>query len=415
MKIVQLSSESIRDLRSKRSGIVKSMIDGQSGSLLVLGGAFAGPNRQRNVVSYAVFMIFFELWDRFNVSSWSYTFDDEGLIFYIRMEEDAKTVKDIFIHYEDNHPLGFAIEGDVYDANQRWTRSELGYKQRMDAFMKMPVSEMMNDIVNDDRYIDNYRKRVEGSIIKGDKQTILTNILVYGYVAGFTKPLGFGMYGPNYKGSNEQMNFEKFIHLVRAYKEELPRLFNVSNRSIHELIRFQDDVERKIQRAVLNQQSYQYTTVMTSTLIHAFIQSRGYADIQKQIKAMYEEYLRVQRFDEEGDRYRILSNGMRETFSQYVPFLQKNGNSIATLIYIMSRNDDYAILSHNGEKSLQKVQFLAKNLVAKPDKWLELDRFCASSYIYPHDDTTLLVLTSMLDLMQRYYLKIKMLFDTQDN
>ena len=415
MKIVQLSSESIRDLRSKRSGIVKSMIDGQSGSLLVLGGAFAGPNRQRNVVSYAVFMIFFELWERFNVSSWSYTFDEEGLIFYIRMEEDAKSVKDIFIHYEDNHPLGFAIEGDVYCASQRWTRSELGYKQRVDAFTKMAVSEMMNEVITDDRYVDNYRKRVEGSIIKGDKQTILTNVLVYGYVSGFTKTLGFGMYGPNYKGSNEQMNFEKFIHLVRAYKEEVPRLFNVGNRNIHELIRFQDDVERKIQRAVLNQQSYQYTIVMTSSLIHGFIQSRGYADIQKQLKSMYEEYQRVQRFEGDGERYRVLSNGLREAFTQYVPFLQKNGSAIATLIYIMSRNDDYAILNHNGEKSLQKVQFLAKNLVSKPDKWIELDRFCASSYIYPHDDTTLLVLTSMLDLMQRYYLKIKMLFDTQDN
>lgn len=414
MKIVQLSSESIRELRAKRNGIVKSMIDGQSGTLLVLGGAFAGPGRQRSIVSFAVFTIFYELWDRFNFSSWSYTFDAEGLIFYIRLDEDAKHVKDILIHYEDNHPLGFAIEGDVFDSNQKWTRASLGLKSRIDIFQKTPLSELMNEIVNDDRYIDNFRKRVEGFIIKGDKQTILTNILVYGYVTGLTKSLGFGMYGPNFKGSNEQMNFEKFIHLVRAYKEEVPRLFNISPKNLGDLVKFQEDVEKKIQRTVLNQQSYRFSTVMSSSLIYAFIQSRGYVDIQKQIKSLAEYYERENVFTTDVERYRILSSGLREIFTQYVPFLQKSGHSIATIIYIMSRHDDYAILTHNGDKSLQKVQFLAKNLVLKPEKWVELDKFCASSYIYPHDDTMLLILTSMLDLMQRYYLKIKMLFDTQE-
>lgn len=414
MKIVQLSSESIRELRAKRNSIVKSMIDGQNGSLLVLGGAFAGPDRQRSIVSFAVFTIFYELWDRFNFSSWSYTFDEEGLIFYIRLDEDAKTVKDILVHYEDNHPLGFAIEGDVFDARQKWTRASLGLKSRMDIFTKTPLSELMNEIVTDDKYIDSYRKRVEGYIIKGDKQTILTNILVYGYVSAITKSLGFGMYGPNFRGSNEQMNFEKFIHLVRVYKEEVPRIFNLSNKHANDLVRFQDDVERKIQRAVLNQQSYQFSIVLTSTIIHSFIHSRGYSDTQKQIKQTAEYYERMDRFGADRSRYRFLNTGMREVFSQYVPFLQKNGDMIATFIYIMSRHDDAAILTHNGEKSLQKVQFLAKNLVSKPDKWQELDRFCASSYIYPHDDTILLGVTAMLDLMQRYYLKIKMLFDSQE-
>ena len=100
MNIVQLTSESIRELRAKRNGIMRGMIEGQEGSLLVLGGSFAGNDRQRNVVSYAVFTIFFEIWERFNMESWSYTFDEEGLIFYIKLDEDAKKVKDILVHYK---------------------------------------------------------------------------------------------------------------------------------------------------------------------------------------------------------------------------------------------------------------------------------------------------------------------------
>ncbi|WZU02916.1 hypothetical protein MGH68_08740 [Erysipelothrix sp. D19-032] len=105
---------------------------------------------------------------------------------------------------------------------------------------------------------------------------------------------------------------------------------------------------------------------------------------------------------------------MREVFNHYVPFLQKNKSITSTLLYIMSRHDDQSIILHNGDQNLLKVQFLSKNLIHKEDKWIELDKFCSSSYIYPYDDTTLLVITCMLDIMQRYYLKIKMLFDTQE-
>ena len=414
MNIVQLTSESIRELREKRNGIMKSMIEGQDGSLLVLGGSFAGEERQRNIVSYAVFTIFFELWERFNMESWSYTFDEEGLMFYIKLDESAKTVKDILVHYEDHHPLGFAIDSDVFDCDQKWTREALGYKNRLDDYYKSSLEELMNDIVEDPKYIDNYTKRVEGYIVKGDKQTILSNILVYGYVSSFTKTMGFGMYGPNYRGSNEQMNFEKFIHLVRTYKDEMQRIFSVNSTSTVDIARFQNEVETKIQRAVLNQQSYHYTVFITSTVMFAFINSRGYADITKQIKKISEGFTQNNMFSEEPKRYEILNNGMREVFNQYVPFLQKNKSITSTLLYIMSRHDDQAVLMHNGEQALLKTQFLAKNLIFKEDKWAELDNFCASGYIYPHDATTLLAVTCMLDIMQRYYLKIKMLFDTQE-
>ncbi|WP_159648614.1 citrate lyase holo-[acyl-carrier protein] synthase [Erysipelothrix aquatica] len=414
MNIVQLTSESIRELRAKRNGIMRGMIEGQEGSLLVLGGSFAGNDRQRNVVSYAVFTIFFEIWERFNMESWSYTFDEEGLIFYIKLDEDAKKVKDILVHYEDHHPIGFAIDSDVFDATQEWTRDSLGLTPRRDEYFKVALDELMNDIVVDPKYIDNYIKRVEGYIVKGDKQTILSNILVYGYVSAYTKELGFGMYGPNYKGSNEQMNFEKFIHLVRAYKDEAHRIFNVNSHNVSDIHRYQHDIETKIQRAVLNQQTYKYPVFMTSIIMFAFINSRGYADITKQVKQFGEGFAQHGFFDEDPKRYEFVETGMREVFNHYVPFLQKNKSITSTLLYIMSRHDDQSIILHNGDQNLLKVQFLSKNLIHKEDKWIELDKFCSSSYIYPYDDTTLLVITCMLDIMQRYYLKIKMLFDTQE-
>lgn len=417
MNIVQLTSESIRDLREKRASIVQHMIDDQDGSLLVLGTAYAGENRQHHLVSYAIFMIFFELWERFDFETWSYTFDQEGLIFYIKLKQEGNEVKDTLVHYEDHHPLGFAIDSEVYSKDKAWTRTALEYEERVETFTNQPLEQILGDVIEDKRYSDHFMKEIEGFIVKGDKQTILSNILVYGYVSAFAKEYGFGMYGPNFKGSNDQMNFEKFIYLVRAYKQEMKRIFSVNSHNFSDIRNFQNEVDQAIKYSVLNQQSYLYTVFMTSVTLFGFINSRGYADIMKQIKKLGEslkdrddDLLKV-----DGSRYDIVYSGFREVFNQYVPFLQKNKSIVSTLLFIMSRHDDQSILIHNGEQNLLKTQFLAKNLIMKPDKWEQLDKFCLSSYIYPHDSTTLLAITCMLDLMQRYYLKIKMLFDASQH
>lgn len=414
MNIVQLTSESIAELRSKRAEIVKDMIEGQEGSLLVIQTTYAGTNRLHNAVSYAIFTIFFELWERFNMESWSYTFDKEGLIFYIKLQESGKEVKDILIHYEDHHPLGFAFDSEVYTKDGEFNRSNLGYEPRIDKFTQEPMLDVIKSSIDDKKYMDQFIKEIEGYIVKGDKQTILSNILLYGYISAFTKEYGFGMYGPNFKGSNEQMNFEKFVHLIRTYSQEIKKITTIPTTSYQDIKNFQNNTEKKIHHAVLNQQSYTYTIFMTSIVLFAFINSRGYADITNRIKFFSDNLKEDKRLESEINRYDVVNNGMREVFNYYVPFLQKNKSIISTLLYIMSRHDDQSIIHNNGEQNLLKVQFLAKNLINKPNKWDQMDKFCVSSYIYPHDDTTLLAITAMLDIMQRYYLKIKMLFDTNN-
>ena len=328
MDIVQLTSESMKELRRKRPNIMKGMIKGQEGSLLVLSGAYAGPNRQDHRVSYAVFSIFFELWERFSMESWSYTFDSEGLMFYIKLDEDAFKIKDVLVHYEDFHPLGFAITSDVLSKDTEVTRDLLGYECRVEPFTKESLDDMLNTVSYDEKYQANFIKKVESEIIQGEPQTILSNIMVYSYVAAFTKPLGFGMYGPNYRGSNDQMNFEKFIHLVRAYKTQTLNIFNYNSKRIDDILAFQKETEGKIAHAVLNQQSYKYTVLMSSMVMYAFINSRGYADISKQVKILAGQFEEKGVFKDEGKRYDITKNGMREIFNYTVPFYQKNKRRI---------------------------------------------------------------------------------------
>lgn len=413
MKVVQLKSESIKTLREKRRMIMKQMIEGQEGSLLVLKTAYLGEDRQHHIVSYALFTIFFELWERFTMVSWSYTFDDEGLIFYIKLDDPAARVKDVLVHFEDYHPLGFAIDSDVFDKDHEVTRKELNMEERIDFYFEKPLESLVGEEIADKDYCTTFKSKIEDYMLDGDKQTILSNILVYSYVSAYTKTLGFGMYGPNYKGSNDQMNFEKFVHFLRTYREETLHIFEVNSKDTDAILRYQEEVDRKIKLAVLNQQSHYYTVFMTSIVLFAFINSRGYADINKQIQTLAKELEKKEAFKgKECLRFDSALKGFRDSFKHYVPFYQKHDSIIATLLHIMSRHDDYAVMCFNGEKTLRKAQFLAKNLVFKEDKWDTLNQFCTSNYLYPHDNTTLLVVTVMLDVLQRNYLKIKLLFDT---
>ena len=100
MNIVPLKSETIAKLREKRVKIIQDMVEDLGGVFLLLEASFAGEDRQVGAASYAIITIFFELWERYTFNSWSYTFDDGGLMFYIRMSEDAEALMNTMIHYE---------------------------------------------------------------------------------------------------------------------------------------------------------------------------------------------------------------------------------------------------------------------------------------------------------------------------
>lgn len=410
MNIVPLTSESIEKLRLERSRFVKDMIQNQKGVLLVLGGAFAGENRQHHALSYAITSIFFELYERYTIDFWTYTFDAEGLIYYIRIDEDPKAIKNTMIHYEDYHPLGFAISSDVYTSEKRWTREMLKASSRQDFYYKKPVDELLNDCHTDKKYKNTFIDKIEEQIIKTDKQSVLSNILVYGFVSAYTKPYGFGMYGPNQRGTNKNMNFKNFILLLRTYKNEMKKVFHVNVNNVRDINRFQEEIEKKIQLSLLTQENFYYSVHMSSLVLFAFIKSAGFSDITRQIKTYGDEFDKIYQKRENPKRYDITKTGFKPLFSHFIAHFNEHDSATSTMLYILSRYDDQSILNTSGKQNLLKMQFLSKNLVLKNEKWEELEKFAVSLGVYPHDSSILLANTIMLDIIQRNYIKIKMLF-----
>lgn len=407
MDIVPLTSNSIKKLREQRSEIVKNMTQNQSGTLLVLGGAFGGIKRQHHAVSYAVISVFFQLWDRYVFNSWSYTFDADGLIFYVQMDDDASAIKNTLIHYEDYHPLGFAIQSYVSTADkQEITREDLGVKKRLDFYTGRPVLEILDNPIDDPEYFQAFVSAIEKHIIGSEKQYVLGNMSLYGYVAAFTKEYACGVFGPNHRGMDPQMNFEKFIYVLRVYYKEVSKMTRTNLNNEKSMVYFQKNIEKAMQQELLTQKSFQYSVYMTTTILYAFLNSSGYKDILIQIKNLHKN-LKNSLPKDSLDRYKIFDTGFKDGFTHYIPFYQKNKSVEGAFMNILSRYDDASIITDSGKQNLMKVQFLAKNLKLKEDKWIELHRFCISTGIYPYDSTIVLANTMILDLIQRNYLKIK--------
>ncbi|HLV49775.1 MAG TPA: citXG protein [Erysipelothrix sp.] len=410
MNIIPLSSESIEMLRKKRREVIKTLSQDQDGTLLVLGGAFGGSYRKHHAVSYGVISIFFELWDRYIFDSWSYTFDADGLMFYIQIDQDAKGLKNTLIHYEDYHPLGFAVKSYVYKNEGEITRQDLGVKARLDYCTKKPMLEVLDSYNDDEEYLKKFIESVEKYIINSDRNLILSNILLYGFVGAFTKEMGLGVYGPNHSGLDPQMNFEKFIYMLRTFYKNASKIRLTNLNSPRSIVDLQNRIESEIQHSLLSQRSFHYPIYMSTITLMALMKSNGYKDITKQIKqiasdtAFSFESLKKQ----EVLRYDIAKTGFKLLFNYFIPFYQKNDSIEATLFQILSRYDDQSIVRDSGESNLLKVKFLAKNLMLKEDKWIELHRFCLTNNVEVFDATIVLANTIMLDLIQRNYLKIKM-------
>src|SRR5699024_6070759 len=153
--------------------------------------------------------------------------------------------------------------------------------------------------------------------------------------------------------------------------------------------RFQKDVENKIQLSLLNQETFYYMVHMSSLVIFAFIKSAGYSDIANQIRKLSEQFNEKHDQLDDYKRYDIAKSGFKDVFSHFVPHFQEHKSPTATMLHILSRYDDYSIKIKNGEQNLLKIQFLAKNLVLKEDKWEEHEKFRVSHGIHPHESTKL--------------------------
>lgn len=386
-------------------------IDGES--LLVIKSTFLSDDRRYHYASYAVLILFLELKQRLVLRSFTYTFNKEGLIFYINVSEKAETIKKILINYEDNHPLGFAIISEVYSNVQltEVSRSQLGAQPRY--LNHQDLGELVNlGVVYDKEYRTQFRKSIEKTMLDDSYEEVLTNIALFGLISANTKPYGFGCLSPNSSSLSMNLNYNQFIKVLEVFKSELRILFKINTLNLSEVLKCHRRIEDALRVALHTQRAHFYMVFLIVMLTSGFINSRSYADMSSQIKSLYLNLYNEPEYknyldQDDSLRYYFAKNGFKEGFGLYLNFFQKHRLITPAFLYILSKNEDQYIIETSGYQALQKAQFLSKNLVFKEAHWEEFDQWCNSNHVTPYDSTQVMAAVVMLDFMQRNYAKIK--------
>lgn len=412
MQIEQLQSKNIEALRAQRESISRHMSLDADGTFVVLTTAFFGVDRGYYPFSYAVFSLFLELKERYDFLSWSHTFDSEGLVFYFTVDEPAHSLYNTLAHYEDHHPLGASVLFQVYDDGMRLSRADIDAISREDHYFHEPLDALICSESQDEHYRTSSIERIDSYILSLDAKRLMEQLVIYGHVAAYVKSLGFGMYGAASQGNDTRMNFNKFVDYVMKLKQQMSHISLLENRQIKEVIAFENECEMALQQAMLSRQNHMFPIRLLTILLIATWRSERYNDIAKHSAVIGLEHFEQGAIEAtEVARYTLCKNGFKDMFGYYVPYMEKSGSTIQTFIYILSRHDDAYVIKTSREESLQKIQFLCKNLVDKPDKWEELNRFAQGLGIVPKDTTNILMITSMMVFVRRHFQSIKETID----
>lgn len=412
MNVIFDESLDIRESRSLRLDQQKNLyVYDDNTSLLVLKSTYLQEDRRFNYASYGVIMIYLELKRRLNVHAFTYTFSKEGLIFFLEVEGTGTHIKNIMVNYEDNHPLGFSVGSCVYYKGLEVTRAEIQVERRNEEGLDLETA-VDEGVILDHDYLTSFRKRMEKTMIADDYDEVLINIILFGMITADTKIFSFGCHGPNVSGIYKQINYQQFLKVIEVLRSDLATLLTINTYDLNAVLEIQFMIEEKMRKAIHQQRIGFYFVFLIMMTLTGFVNSRSFQDMSFQIKSLYVNLYETKRFMEniEGEdslRYYSAKNGFKEGFGLYLNYYQKHREVIPTLLYIISKNEDQSIIESVGYQTLQKTQFLAKNLVNKPDRWAEFDKWCLVNRVSPYDSTQILAIVVSLDMFQRNYAKIK--------
>lgn len=413
MKIVVDNNKNIAEARNDRYKEQVNLLSKSSAkTLLVLKSSLLQEDRRVYYASYGVIMIYLDIKKRLSVSSLTYTFTKEGMIFFLELNDDAQTVKRILVNYEDNHPFGFSVDSEVYALNGEITRKMIGYEERKSEHGLL--TDLLNEgVALEKDYLNGFKKSIEKAILVDDYDEVVINITLLGLVAANTKEFGFGCHGPNYSSNYYGINYNQFLTVLEVLRDALKPLIGINTFSLQEVLIFQQSVEDRLRVALHTQRPNFYFMFIMTMIVCGFVNSRSFVDMTFQIKSLYLSLYEIDVFskfvkNEDSVRYYVAKNGFKEGFGLYLNFFQKNHEIIPTLLYIISKNEDQSIVDMAGYQSLQKAQFLAKNLIQKKDHWDEFDQWCHANHLAPYDSTQILAAIVSLDYFQRYFSKIKL-------
>lgn len=409
---------SLLDAREKTDRFEKSLLKKFSDkTLVVIRCNIPGEKKGSIESNWIVYVVFLEAEKRFSPLHifHSYT-EEEGLIFFLLVEQNGISVKRIAVEIEDMHQLGRLADIDVLNAYKLFSRSDLSelpksQNRKRKCFLcgnpaiicvrseAHPKIEILNFICK--KVYDCWFFNNTDISCKNSENKLLNTLAVLTEAAMLSELCrvhGFGCVTANGKGSHNDMDFLLMLKCIPVAGDAVRNLTIKDCMSFSALRNYGKKIEKKLFTITDGVNTYKgaffLLLILNACVYKMIFAKKNIASLRSEIAEFSQEvkkdfYTRncstvsLNAFLQTGEcgvRGTVLS-GFYEHFDQYLPMF-KNGENIKKIILMMiSQTYDTTIINRKGELKLNELKEKVKTLLPLFDDLAaahKLDEMCSS-------------------------------------
>ena len=404
--------------REKRADYQKELLANYQDKVLVVIKANYPSNNKNNLeTAYLSTKFFFKVKACLKIIDYSATSTNEGLIYYVIVDDKLKETKQLMIALEETN-LGRLVDLDVYDYHNQISRADLQIAPRKCFLCEenaKACSRAQRHNLND--LISYFKQEIINDLFSEEKYV---NLVIYGLINELNKPYGFGCVGINYQGSHQDMDYKTFIASIEVIANEFRKFENIDTRSFVKLRKFGQSIEKAMFKATSGINTHKGAIFSLILILAGLKNGANYLESSNEIKKLTKDILLDFADETMSDSYGLelykttQNKGIRGyayqgydfLFNEIETYYTKANDDVKTYLLLISQLEDTTIIKRGGFELLKELQIKAK-LALESLSYKELDNFCLNNNLSCGGSADLLACIYVINIVKNNYLKFK--------
>ncbi|MDF9866628.1 holo-ACP synthase/triphosphoribosyl-dephospho-CoA synthase [Bacilli bacterium PM5-3] len=404
----------ILEQREQRAFFQNKLLQNYHKTLIVIKANYPSANKNNLLTSYLTCKFFYKLKKDVTLINYFVTSTNEGLIFYLIVDDSIENAKKIAINYE-NSELGRLVDIDVYSKQKQLSRADLGIASRKcficndDA--KICVRSQKHSV---EELIEYFNNIVIADIFT--KNEVYGNLVLYGLINELNKPYGFGCVGINTKGSHQDMDMKTFLNSIEVLSNKFNDLNEIDLTSFLELREIGKVIENDMFKATMNVNTHKGAIFSLLLILAGLSTSLNYDEVVSEIKKLTSNILDDFKNDSIDKSFGMklyqehkitgvrgyAYNGYEILFNDFEPYYESTNNDIYTYLYIIHNLEDTTIIKRGSYDILIDLQDRAYKAILDID-YENFNDYCLENNLSCGGSADMLACMYIVNLVKNNY------------
>lgn len=412
--------KSILDLREERVRYQTSLEDRFQKTLLVIRPNQIGPDKRNLWSNYASYVAFREVKERFSPLHLSYSFTEEGLIFYLILDETLHFVKQLAMQVEDQTPLGRLVDIDVYHKGQSLSRQDLDHSPRACFLCDQPAVICTRIRAHSATAIDAFIRSQVKSYITDEDPTRL-RIVEFCLFSEVTRTISLGCVTPLTNGSHQDMDYRIFLTSLDRLSREFLKIRSLPSVQFSALRNLGLELETAMHEATNDVNTHKGVIFIFLLVLGAFMNDARFEYLSRNIANLSRPCLKDLKLPDDShgrevyNRYGTLgvrgeaASGFVRVFESYLPFFDRYQEIDRLFLHIAQDAVDTNALFRAGPACYEELKKLLSN------NQLELaEEHCRKHNISTGGSADLVSLTILVYFIREHHQRVKEVLHIED-